>query len=92
MWVREEARLAGVGGEELARYRAASHTTRAAIASPLTAIQILAPAIVEAAETAVDAAYALRGADTVSSLEAHRDRAIRAAADLTAAARTELTR
>ncbi|MEU6210747.1 protein kilB [Streptomyces sp. NPDC047023] len=89
MWLREEARLSGDTG----RYeslRTASHATRSAITGPMTAIHILTPRLIAAADTAAAAAYLLRGADDRRSLDLLREQAIDAQAAFVTAARTEL--
>lgn len=92
MWVREDAALQGADPERLAQLRDASHATRSAITAPLTAIQILAPALGTAANRAATATYALRGATSRDQLDEARRQAITALDELTAAAHRELTR
>ncbi|MFG2183393.1 protein kilB [Streptomyces abikoensis] len=91
MWVREAARLKGATDTELAAARAASHATRSAITAPLVRLQVLAPDLAPAAETAAQAAYALRGAPDARTLDARREAALTAADALVAAAGRALT-
>ncbi|MFD4921173.1 protein kilB [Streptomyces goshikiensis] len=92
MWVREDARLAGAEPDAFAKLRADSHATRSAITAPLTAIQILAPALASAADRAAAATYALRDTGTRTELDRAREAAITALAALTAAVRAEIGR
>ncbi|MFH9959725.1 protein kilB [Streptomyces roseolus] len=86
MAVREDLRLSGADDQALAAARAESHATRSAIEAPRVLVSILVPALAPAAEQAVRAAYALRGAPDTATLDARRETAIKAADALTAAA------
>ncbi|MGW0545407.1 protein kilB [Streptomyces griseoincarnatus] len=82
MWVREDLRLSGA---DWADARTASHATRSAITGPLLQVQLLMPAVADAAQTAVQAVYALRGADGHPILTDRRTAALKASDDLVAA-------
>jgi hypothetical protein len=75
MWHRETLRLAG---EDWSEARAASHTTRAAISAPAVRLAVLAPTLRPAADAAVQATYALRGAETQTALDAAREASLAA--------------
>ena len=75
MWSRESLRLAG---EDWAEARTASQATRAAISAPAVRVAVLATALRTAADTAVQASYALRGAQTRESLDAAREASVNA--------------
>ncbi|MFC8491798.1 protein kilB [Streptomyces sp. NPDC057235] len=87
MWVREDLRL---HGEDWTAARTASHTTRSAINDPLLRVSVLLPALAPAAQEAVRATYALRGASDENALQAARERALDGADRLVAAAATVL--
>ncbi|MEU8692127.1 protein kilB [Streptomyces sp. NPDC048665] len=86
MWVREDLRLSGAPSDAYAEARAQSHTTRAAITAPLTAVKILAPSLSEAAEHAARACYSLRAVADEDVLTARREAAIAASDRLVNAA------
>ncbi|MFF0484123.1 protein kilB [Streptomyces sp. NPDC004435] len=86
MWVREDLRLNGADAAVYEQARAASHATRAAITAPLTAVQILVPALAGQAAMAAGAAFSLRHAADADALNAGRDAAIAAADQLVLAA------
>ena len=76
MWLREHERLHG----DAAKYdalREESHDTRSAITAPLTAVEILAPDLADAAKRAAQAAYDLRDAPDTEILDILRGAAIR---------------
>ncbi|WP_121832821.1 protein kilB [Streptomyces sp. S1] len=75
MWHRENKRLTG---EDWSKDREHSHTTRAAISALAVRLAILAPALRPAAEAAVQASYALRGAGTEAELDAAREASLAA--------------
>lgn len=81
MWVREDLRLRG---EDWTTARAESHVTRSAITGPLLRVQLLLPAAAEAAQTAANATYALRGQISTDNLAVARTEALTAADDLVA--------
>ncbi|MER6702237.1 hypothetical protein ABT289_34300 [Streptomyces fimicarius] len=87
MLVREEIRLA-CGDWSTARTE--SHLTRSAVTAPLLRVRLLLPEVAVAAQLAVQAAYDMRTADSPATLQEARERAIRAADDLVAAAGTAL--
>ncbi|MER7908283.1 protein kilB [Streptomyces sp. NPDC096068] len=87
MWAREDLRLQG---EDWSAARAASHTTRSAINSPLLHVSVLLPALAPTAQEAARATYALRGAADENALQAAREHAITAVDRLVAAAATAL--
>ncbi|MCX4971108.1 hypothetical protein OHA98_41620 [Streptomyces sp. NBC_00654] len=68
MYLREERRLRG---EDWTTERAESHTTRAAITAPLMRLAILLPTLAPAAQTAADAACALRAVTDDTTLHHH---------------------
>ncbi|MEU7020939.1 protein kilB [Streptomyces sp. NPDC046203] len=90
MWARENLRLNGADSAVYEHARTASHTTRAAVTAPLTAVQILAPALAEHAETAARTTFSLRNAATEDILAARRAAAIEAADRLVHAAVTAI--
>ncbi|MGW9441219.1 protein kilB [Streptomyces sp. NPDC055607] len=75
MWHRENKRLTG---EDWTADRQHSHTTRAAISAPAVRLAILAPTLRLAAETAIHASYALRGAENETALDAAREASLAA--------------
>ncbi|MGA5220977.1 protein kilB [Streptomyces cinereoruber] len=83
MWLREDLRLRG---QDWTEARTASHATRDAVTAPQTAVRILTPELAAAADDAVRATYALRGAADAETLAALREDALAAAEDFTAAA------
>ncbi|MFF3178219.1 protein kilB [Streptomyces sp. NPDC057900] len=87
MWVREDLRLRG---EDWAEARTESHATRSAITAPLLRVQLLMPAAAPAAQSAAQAAYALRGAGQ-PLLDELRTDAITASDALVAAAGRHLS-
>ncbi|MFF3265313.1 protein kilB [Streptomyces sp. NPDC002932] len=88
MWVREDLRLRQ---EDWADARTESHATRSAITAPLLRVQLLMPAAAPAAQTAAQAAYALRGADGHPILNQLRTDAITASDALVTAAGRHLS-
>ena len=90
MWVREDLRLQG---KDWSDARAESHRTRSAVTAPLLRVQLLMPAVRDAAQAAARAAYALRGAweSGPTALAARREAAIAASDALVAAAGQHLT-
>lgn len=87
MLVREEIRLAG---GDWSTARSESHLTRSAVTAPLLRVRLLLPEVAVAAQLAVQAAYEVRAADSPAALQEARERAIRAADGLVAAAGTAL--
>ncbi|MFH9757311.1 protein kilB [Streptomyces griseus] len=87
MLVREEIRL--VGGD-WSTTRSESHLTRSAVTAPFLRVRLLLPEVAVAAQLAVQAAYEVRAADSPAALQEARERAIRAADGLVAAAGTAL--
>ncbi|WP_330479953.1 protein kilB (plasmid) [Streptomyces platensis] len=83
MWLREDARLAGV---DWAGLRADSHATRAAITAPAVRVTVLLPALAGAAQAAAAATYAMRNATDHAELDAAREGAVTATDALTHAA------
>ncbi|WP_319348435.1 hypothetical protein [Streptomyces microflavus] len=83
MSVREEIRLSG---EDWSASRTESHLTRSAITGPLLRVQLLLPGLAPAAQTAAQAAYGMRAAQSAAQLQEAREHAIRTADDLVAAA------
>ncbi|MFF6873697.1 protein kilB [Streptomyces sp. NPDC012450] len=75
MWHRENKRLTG---EDWTEDRERSHATRAAISAPAVRLAILAPTLRPAAEAAIQASYALRGAGTEAELDAAREASLAA--------------
>ncbi|WP_380278636.1 protein kilB [Kitasatospora purpeofusca] len=87
MVLREEALLGwGVDSPVYAAARERSHRTRSAVTTPHTTLAILAPDLAPAAQAAVNATYAIRGAHDADVLETRRATAVRATDDLIAAA------
>ncbi|MFJ7416745.1 hypothetical protein ACIQWZ_39040 [Streptomyces sp. NPDC098077] len=64
--------------------RAESHATRSANTAPFLRVQVLLPAVADAAQSAARAAYSLRDSET--GLNARRDHAITTADRLVTAA------
>jgi hypothetical protein len=85
MWVREELRLRH---EDWTEARAESHRTRSALTVPLLRVQLLMPAVADAAQTAARATYALRGGweSGETGLAARREHAIAKTDELVTAA------
>ncbi|MEU9396592.1 protein kilB [Streptomyces sp. NPDC048324] len=85
MWVREDLRLRH---EDWTEARAESHRTRSALTVPLLRVQLLMPAVADAAQTAARATYALRGGweSGETGLAARREHAIAKTDELVAAA------
>ncbi|MEU0002127.1 protein kilB [Streptomyces microflavus] len=83
MSVRGEIRLSG---EDWSAARTESHLTRSAITGPLLRVQLLLPGLAPAAQTAAQAAYAMREAGTAAELQEAREHAIRASDSLVGAA------
>ncbi|MEV2264569.1 protein kilB [Streptomyces anulatus] len=81
MWVREDLRLRG---QDWSDARAESHATRSAITAPLLRVQVLLPAVADAAQAAARAAYSLRDSESETGLAARRDHAITTADRLVA--------
>ncbi|MFB8384961.1 protein kilB [Streptomyces rubiginosohelvolus] len=81
MWVREDLRLRD---QDWSAARTESHATRSAITGPLLRVQLLLPAAAEAAQTAAQATYALRGQISTANLNVARTEALTAADDLVA--------
>ncbi|MFD9453463.1 protein kilB [Streptomyces sp. NPDC059985] len=79
MAVREGLRLSGAKQEDIAAARAESHATRSTIEAPWVQVSILVPSLAAAAEEAVRATLALRGAPDQQTLDALREDALRAA-------------
>lgn len=72
MWTVGDLRLSGADEQVLREARAAAHATRSAITEPLATVVILAPTLADAAEAAVQAAYALRHVADPDVLETWR--------------------
>lgn len=83
MWHRETRSLAG---EDWTEARQHSQTTRAAISAPAVRLAVLVPALRPAADAAIRACYALRGAETRDGLDTARDASLAAEVQLIAAA------
>jgi len=79
MVIREELRLAATDPDLIAAARSDSHATRSAIEAPRVRVSILTPALTPAADEAVQAAYALRGAPDLDTLASRRHEAVKAA-------------
>ncbi|OYP09992.1 hypothetical protein CFC35_42000 [Streptomyces sp. FBKL.4005] len=75
MWHRETLRLQGA---DWTQARAASQSTRAAISAPAVRVAVLTPALRAAADAAVRASYALRGAETSEALSVAREASLAA--------------
>lgn len=90
MWVREELRLRQ---EDWTEARAESHRTRSALTVPLLRVQLLMPAVADAAQTAARATYALRGGweSGETGLAARREHAIAKTDELVTAAGRHLS-
>jgi hypothetical protein len=90
MWVREDLRLRH---EDWTEARAESHRTRSALTVPLLRVQLLMPAVADAAQAAARATYALRGAweSGETGLAARREHAIAKTNELITAAGRHLT-
>ncbi|GAA1397061.1 hypothetical protein GCM10009639_33940 [Kitasatospora putterlickiae] len=89
MVLREEARLdQGTGSPAYTAARDRSHRTRSAVTAPHTNLAILAPDLAPAAQTAVNATYAIRGARDADVLETRRAAAAQATDDLITAAQS----
>jgi hypothetical protein len=98
-WMREELRLTDASEHPLAEARTACRTTRSAITAPLVTVRILLPALIPAAEHAVQATYAMRDCGdhaTLTQLRAEAldasDRLVEAASAFFAAHAVEVTR
>ncbi|MFJ8848391.1 protein kilB [Streptomyces cyaneofuscatus] len=87
MSVREETRLAG---GDWSAARTESHLTRSAITGPLLRVQLLLPVLAPAAQSATQAAYAMREAGTAAELQEAREHAIQASDALVGAAAVTL--
>ncbi|MET9097172.1 protein kilB [Streptomyces cyaneofuscatus] len=83
MSVREEIRLAG---GDWSAARTESHLTRSAITGPLLRVQLLLPVLAPAAQSAAQAAYAMREAGTSAELQEAREHAIESSDALVGAA------
>jgi len=90
MWVREELRLRQ---EDWTEARVESHRTRSALTVPLLRVQLLMPAVADAAQTAARATYALRGGweSGETGLAARREHAIAKTDELVTAAGRHLS-
>ncbi|MFE7335778.1 hypothetical protein [Streptomyces griseus] len=86
MLVREEIRLAGEDWSTADE----SHHTRSAVTAPLLRVRLLLPEAAVTTQFAAQAACNIRDADNTTALQEARERAIRAADDLTTAAGTTL--
>ncbi|WJY39740.1 protein kilB [Streptomyces sp. P9-2B-2] len=92
MWVREELRLSGAAPTDVAAAREASHVTRSAVTAPQIALTALLPQLRTDVDTAVRAAYEMRGASNAVVLTARRESAIDAADCLAGTAARVLSR
>ncbi|MBP5866078.1 hypothetical protein [Streptomyces griseiscabiei] len=90
MWVREDLRLRH---QDWTEARAESHRTRSALTVPLLRVQLLMPAVADAAQAAARATYALRGGweSGETGLAARREHAIAKTDELVAAAGCHLS-
>lgn len=86
MWDREELRLSGADAAELATAREKLRGTRSAITTPLATVCILLPTLADQAEATVQAAYALRNAPDLNTLQALRAGSVAAEKQLRQAA------
>lgn len=85
-WVREELRLANADQQVQDRARERTHTSRSAITAPLATVSILIPTLVDAAEAAVQATYAMRHVADLATLEQLRTASLGAEKQLRQAA------
>lgn len=85
-WVREELRHSGADDTAMTQARAATHATRSAITAPLAMVCILLPELVNPAEAAVQAAYAMRDTSDLAALTALRAASVAAEQQLRQAA------
>ncbi|MFG2220159.1 protein kilB [Streptomyces sp. NPDC048685] len=92
MWTREDLRLSGAAPAEVAAAREASHVTRSAVTAPQVALTVLLPTLRLDIDSAVRAAYEMRGAQSAEVLAARREEAVAAADALTASAAYILSR
>ena len=81
MFALEEWRLSGAPSAVVDAARAASRESRSAVTAPLVTVRLLAPALGETARQAASAAYAMRNAPDMDTLETLRANAL-AASDL----------
>ncbi|MFF0338096.1 hypothetical protein ACFYUM_36580 [Streptomyces fimicarius] len=79
-----------MAGGDWGAARTESHLTRSAVTAPLLRVRLLLPEAAVTAQLAVQAVYDMRTADSTTTLQEARERAIRAADDLVAAAGTAL--
>jgi hypothetical protein len=84
--VKEDLRLSGADEQAVVAARDAGHVTRSAITAPLATVCILIPALADAAEAAVQAAYAMRNAADHDVLEQLRAASVAAEKQLRLAA------
>jgi hypothetical protein len=87
MWVLEDLRLSGAPEQAVDEAQAKRHDTRAAVEVPLHTVVILVPALVQSAEEATQATFAMRNAADLDTLTTLRQAAKDAHGRFVAAAR-----